>query len=175
MQNKVPVSIVVVVAQNGVIGRDNDMPWRLSTDLKRFRALTMGKPVIMGRKTWNSLGRPLPGRSNIVISRDAAFRADGADVVGSLDEAAELANRYAIASQAGEICVIGGGEIYRLALPVADTLHVTRIMADIDGDTFFPAIDAAEWHCESAEDHPAGEKDSHPTRYIVYRRIPSAG
>ena len=171
VQNKVPVSIVVAVAGNGVIGRENDMPWRLSTDLKRFKALTLGKPIIMGRKTWSSLGRPLPGRPNIVISRDVEFQAEGADVVRSLDEAIEIANRYALASGADEICVIGGGEIYRLALSMADTVHLTHVLADVDGDTLFPSLDAALWRSESSEDFPSGEKDSHATRYVVYKRI----
>lgn len=162
------ISLVVAIAENGVIGREGGLPWRLSTDMKRFKALTMGKPIIMGRKTWESFPRrPLPGRRNIVITRDAAYRAEGAEVTGSLDEALALAGA---GGEAGEICVIGGGEIYRQALPIADRLHVTHVKAGIDGDTFFPEIDPKTWIAVSAEDVPAGEKDVYATRYVVYER-----
>src|SRR5690606_3049963 len=111
------------------------MPWRLSTDLRRFKATTMGKPVVMGRKTWESFPRrPLPGRHNIIVTRNPAYAADGASVVPSLDAA------LARAEAAGEVCIIGGGEIYALAMPLADRLDVTHILGEIDGDTFFPAI-----------------------------------
>ena len=114
------VSIIVAAAENGVIGRDNDMPWRLSTDLKRFKALTLGKPVIMGRRTWDSIGRPLPGRPNIVVSRNNGFQVEGASTVGSLDEAIALGQRQAADMGAGEVCIIGGGNIYAQAFPLAD-------------------------------------------------------
>jgi dihydrofolate reductase len=153
------IRFVVAVAENGVIGRDGAMPWRLSTDMKRFKATTTGKPVVMGRKTWESLPkRPLPGRLNIVVTRDAAYAAEGACVAASFDEALALA------------CVIGGGEIYAAALPLADSLDVTHILAEIDGDTRFPAIDPALWQEISSEEFPAGDKDSHATRHAVYRR-----
>ncbi len=164
------VSMVLAASENNVIGRDNDMPWRLSTDLKRFKALTLGKPVIMGRRTWQSLGRPLPGRANIVITRDADFQAEGAEVVGSLDDAITLAGARAKETGMDEICVIGGGEIYRQAMPFADRLHLTRVLAFIEGDTYFPELDPQEWQLLSSEDVPVGEKDSHPTRYMVYER-----
>lgn len=166
------VAIYVAIAKNGVIGRDGGLPWRLSTDLKRFKAGTMGKPIVMGRKTWESFPkRPLPGRQNIVITRDADYRAEGADVVHSLDDALALARvRGRCAPGADEICIVGGGEIYNQALPVADTLHVTHVMAEPDGDTRFPPIDPAAWEQVSAEEIPAGEKDSHATVYAVYQR-----
>ncbi len=164
------VSIVVAVAENGVIGRDGDMPWKLSTDLKRFKALTLGKPVIMGRKTWASIGRPLPGRANIVITRDKGFQAEGAHVVGSLEEALSLGQKLASETGADEICIMGGGTIYAQALPMVDHVHLTRVLATIDGDTFFPDLDAHQWQLVSAEDIPQGEKDSHATRYMVYKR-----
>lgn len=164
------LSIVVAAAQNGVIGLDNAMPWRLSTDLKRFKALTLGRPVIMGRKTWDSIGRPLPGRKNIVITRDMSFSPEGADVAHSLDEAIRLASEDSRGSGVHEICVIGGGEIYAQALSTADTLHITRVLADITGDTRFPDIDPDQWKLVSSEDFPAGERDSHPTRYQIYQR-----
>jgi dihydrofolate reductase len=166
------IAIYVAIAANGVIGRDGGLPWRLSTDLKRFKATTMGKPVITGRKTWESFPkRPLPGRPNIVISRDATYQAEGADVVTGLDEALDLA-RTKLEALPGldEVCVIGGGEIYRQALPLADRLHVTHVLTEVDGDTRFPAIEPAVWEVVGSEDFPAGEKDSHPTRYTVYKR-----
>lgn len=170
------ISIHVAIAENGVIGRENGLPWRLSTDLKRFKAETMGKPVIVGRKTWESFPkRPLPGRMNIVITRDPAYRAEGAEVVRSLEDALTLARlRARCEPGADEVCVIGGGEIYRQALTFADRLHVTHVLAWVDGDTTFPPIDPAVWLEVSSEDVPAGEKDSHATRHVVYRRRPEA-
>lgn len=169
-KHKAVISIVVAASENNVIGRDNDMPWKLSTDLKRFKALTLGKPVIMGRKTWESIGRPLPGRPNLVVTRDAAFKADGATILGSLDAAIQLGCKLALELNVDEACIIGGGRIYEQALPLADRLHLTRVLATIDGDTFFPEIDSTIWKEISSEEVPAGEKDSHPTRYIRYDR-----
>ncbi|MFN3766238.1 MAG: dihydrofolate reductase [Aliihoeflea sp.] len=163
----IPVSLVVAIAANGVIGRDGDLPWRLSTDLKRFKTLTLGKPIVMGRKTWESFPkRPLPGRTNIVITRRDDFSDEGAVVAHSLDEALAIAGREAPA----EICVIGGGEIFDQAMDRADILHVTHVLAEVEGDTFFPSISADLWvqtHCEQV---PAGERDSHATEYAVYSR-----
>lgn len=166
------VSIHVAIAENGVIGREGGLPWRLSTDLKRFKADTLGKPVVMGRKTWESFPkRPLPERLNIVVTRDPSYRAEGAEVVASLEDALALARvRGRCMAGADEICVIGGGQIYAQALPLADKLHVTHVLASIDGDTSFPSIDPATWRVVSSEDIPAGEKDSHPTRHVVYER-----
>jgi dihydrofolate reductase len=165
------VAILAAVAENGVIGRDNGLPWKLSSDLKRFKAATIGKPVVMGRKTFQSIGRPLPGRTNIVVTRDRSFRADGVETVASLDEALALARvRARCMAGADEICIIGGGEIYRQAIGMADRLYVTHVLASPDGDTRFPPIDPAIWTKVSAEDHPAGEKDSHATRFCVYAR-----
>ncbi|MGN7878221.1 dihydrofolate reductase [Hyphomicrobiales bacterium] len=168
------ISIVVAVAANGVIGRDGDLPWRLSTDLKRFKALTIGKPVIMGRKTWASLNRPLPGRANIVITRNTDFVAEGADVVPSLDAAIAVANREAQAAGVDEICVIGGGEIYRQSIGMADILHVTEVQADVDGDTRFPDIDAQVFEKVFEEDLPQGEKDSHAMHFVTWKRRATA-
>lgn len=166
------VVIHVAIAENGVIGRDNGLPWRLSTDMKRFKALTMGKPVVMGRKTWESFPkRPLPGRLNIVMTRDPSYRSEGAEVVRSLDDALALARvRGRCTEGANEICIIGGGEVYAQALPKADRLYVTHVQAAFDGDTRFPPIDAATWKAVRSEDVPTGEKDSHPTRHVVYER-----
>lgn len=164
------VTLIAAVAENGVIGRDGTMPWRLSTDLKRFKATTMGKPVLMGRKTWESFPkRPLPGRRNIVVTRDPAYRAEGAEIAGSLDEALKLAR----GEGAEEVGVIGGGEIYAQAMPLADRLDITRVLAEIEGDTRFPAIDPRIWTVVSEEAFPAGEKDSHATRHVIFERARS--
>ncbi len=164
------ISCVVAVSKNGVIGRDNGMPWRLSTDLQRFKKLTLGKPVVMGRKTWQSLGRPLPNRTNIVITRDGEYQAEGAVVVPSIDEALIAGEKAALASGVDEICIIGGAQIYRQAMDKATHLHVTHIDAEIDGDAFFAELDPAVWKIVSEEFVPAGEKDNYPTRYVVYQR-----
>ena len=165
------LAIYVAIAENGVIGRDGGLPWRLSTDLKRFKADTMGKPIIMGRKTYEGIGRPLPGRLNIVVTRDKAWRAEGVETANSLEAAIHLATvRGRCMSGVDEICVIGGGEIYAQALPLADRLHVTHVLASVDGDAHFPDIDPDLWRLVSSQDIPAGEKDSHATRYTVYER-----
>lgn len=166
------VTIYAAVAENGVIGRKGGLPWRLSSDMKRFKAGTMGNPIVMGRKTWESFPkRPLPGRLNIVISRDPAYRAEGAEVVTSLKDAVTLATaKGRCMAGAEEICIVGGGEIYRQAIGLADRLKLTHVLADIDGDTLFPVVDPAVWAEVSAEALPAGEKDSHATRYTVYER-----
>lgn len=161
------LTLVVGIAENGVIGRDGGLPWRLSTDLKRFKETTMRKPVIMGRKTWESIPkRPLPGRDNIVITRDALFEAEGAIVVSSIEDALTAAK----ATGAAEASIIGGGQIYVQSFDKADRLDVTHVLAEIDGDTHFPPIDPNVWRIVSSEDFPEGEKDSHPTRYVVYER-----
>lgn len=163
------LSFVVAVAKNGVIGRAGGLPWRLSTDMKRFKAITMGKPIVMGRKTWESLGRALPGRLNIVVTRDPDYSAEGAKTAASLDEAIAIAKEGA-ETGCEEICIIGGGDIFREAMPKADRLYVTHIEAEIDGDTFLPEIDEDIWQPISSETVPRGEKDIYPTRYVVYQR-----
>lgn len=168
------IVLVVAVAKNGVIGRDGDLPWRLPSDLKRFKQLTLGKPVLMGRKTWDSIGRPLPGRPNIVITRDAAFRAAGAEVVSSLDAGLASARREAEGLGVDEICIIGGGQIYAQVFDRADILHVTHVEADVDGDTRFPAIDPAVFEKIVEEPIPQGEKDSHAMRFVTWRRKTAA-
>lgn len=161
------VTFVVAIAENGVIGRDGGMPWRLSTDLQRFKATTMGKPIVMGRKTWESFPRrPLPGRRNIVITRDPGFQAEGAEVFHSLGDALAAAG-----ADGGEVCVIGGGQIYAQSLPMADRLDVTHVLGSLEGDTKFPNIDPGQWRVVSSADIPAGDKDSHATRHVVYERI----
>ncbi|MEW9804950.1 dihydrofolate reductase [Mesorhizobium marinum] len=166
------IAIYVAIADNGVIGREGGLPWRLSTDLKRFKAQTMGKPIVMGRKTWESFPRrPLPGRLNIVVTRDRTYQAEGAEAAGSLQDAITLATvRSRCVPGVDEICVIGGGQIYAQALPLADRLCITHVHANIDGDTVFPPVDPEIWRRVSTEDYPAGEKDSHATSYAVYER-----
>lgn len=166
----VEVQIVVAVAENGVIGREGGMPWRLSTDLKRFKAITMGRPVIMGRKTFRSIGKALPGRTNIVVTRDDTFSAHGIQVANSVEEALSLGQSIARSDGADAVCVIGGGEIYRQAFDLADRIFLTHVEGAPDGDTRFPALDPAQWHTEYEEKVPAGPKDSVATRYAVYRR-----
>ncbi len=149
------ISFVVAVAQNGVIGREGGLPWHISSDLKRFKEITMGKPVVMGRKTWESLPRkPLPGRHNIIITKQKGYVAEGAGVAAS-PEAALL-----MVPDAPEVAVIGGGEIYSLFWPMVDRLYLTEVDLAVEGDTFFPAVDPAEWREVSREVYPKGERDS---------------
>ena len=158
------VSILVATDERGGIGRDGGLPWHLPNDLKRFKALTMGKPIVMGRKTWESIGRPLPGRFNIVVTRQPGYTAPGATVVGSLDAA------ISVAGDVGEICVIGGAEVYRLALPRTGLIHLTRIHATVPADTYFPELEAARWREVAREDHPADEKHAYAYSFIELRR-----
>ena len=166
------ISFVVAMTENNVIGRDGGLPWRLSSDLKRFKALTIGKPVVMGRICYESIGRPLPGRPNIVITRSMDFKPQGVIVVHSLEDAMDVAIAEAEKLGVDEVCVIGGGVVYREAMELATILHVTHIEATIDGDTFFPEIDPAIWEAGEAEEIPAGEKDDFSTRFVTYRRKP---
>lgn len=144
------LTIVAAVAKNRVIGAGNALPWRLPEDLRRFKALTLGHPIVMGRKTWDSLGRPLPGRTHIVVSRDARLRAAGAERACSLDEAIA---RATTAPGSEEIFIIGGAEIYRQALPLAQRMQITEIDRDFDGDVFFPPFDPREWIEKGRERH----------------------
>ena len=166
----ISVVLVVAAARNGTIGRDGGLPWRLSSDLKRFKANTIGRPVIMGRKTFQSIGKPLPGRDNIVVTRDKGFSADGVSAVPDIGAALALARSKAKEAGVSEICVIGGGEIYRQTFGSADRLVVTFVEDEIEGDTKFPEIDSRVWREVFSENHPAGEKDSHATRHVVFER-----
>lgn len=165
------LALIVAVAENGVIGMGNQLPWRLSTDLKRFRAVTWGKPVIMGRKTFQSIGVPLPGRTNIVLTRDASFRPDGVSVVADIDEAIAVGEKAAIASSTSEIIVAGGAEIYRQTLDLADRLYITTVHACPEGDSHFPVFDESEWKTILTDRLRASERDSFPTTYRVLDRI----
>ncbi|MEP0941814.1 MAG: dihydrofolate reductase [Rhizobiaceae bacterium] len=164
------ISIVVAVAENDVIGFDGDMPWQLSTDLKRFKALTIGKPMIMGRKTFAAIGSALPGRTSIVVTRDTNWQAEGVVPVHSLETAVSLAQEVAKSSGVDEVCIVGGGNIYLQSIDLADVIHLTRVHATPAGDTVFPSIDPAIWLEVNREEVPAGEKDTAETTYIVYER-----
>lgn len=161
----------VARARNGVIGRGNDLPWRLSTDLKRFKALTMGKPVIMGRKTWDSLPiKPLPGRTNIVLTRDASLEAAQAVVMDDFADAVALAKEQAAEDGVGEVCVIGGHALFALALPKARRIYLTEVEAEVEGDVLFPAFDETGWREVRRDTAPAGEKDDYPVVFRVLER-----
>jgi dihydrofolate reductase len=165
------IVFVVAVAENGVIGANGAIPWRLKSDMQRFKALTIGKPVVMGRKTFLSLRRPLPGRTNIVITRDATYRAAGAVVTTSSVDARAIARGDALRRSVAEIAVIGGAEIYRQWIECADRLEVTEVHARPDGDTTFE-IDKAQWEEVARVRHPAGPDDSADFSYVTYRRRP---
>ena len=160
-------SLVVAMARNRVIGRDNQLPWKLPKDLAYFKRVTMGNPVVMGRRTWQSIGRPLPGRGNIVVTRNAAFDAPGAKVVTSLDAA------WKAAGTVGEVCVIGGTSLFAEALPIADRIHLTEVDAVVEGDTFFPDFDRNQWIGNEVERHAADDRHAYPFRIVVLeRRVP---
>ncbi|WP_142416502.1 dihydrofolate reductase [Bartonella massiliensis] len=166
----ISICLIAAVAENGVIGHEGTMPWHLSTDLQRFKALTLGKPIIMGRKTWDSIGRPLLGRTNIVITRDRTFSAEGAVVVHSLSQACSLAKSVAAQNDVEEIFIIGGGEIFQQGFSLADKIFLTKVLASIEGDSFFPVFDKEKWTIVQTQDIPKGDKDSHPTHFVVYER-----
>lgn len=158
-------------ARNGVIGRDGRLPWRLKSDLAIFRAVTMGKPVIMGRKTWESLPKkPLPGRTNIVLSRDGSFEAKGAVVCEDFSEAVQIAREQAEEDGQGEVCVIGGASLFELALARAGRLYLTEVDAEVDGDVRLPPVDERRWREVRAERHPASDADEHPFTFRVLER-----
>ncbi len=154
------------MARNRVIGRDNRLPWRLPADLAYFKQVTMGHPVIMGRRTWESIGRPLPGRQNIVVSRNPGYSAPGATVVGSLDDA------WRAAGDVDEACVIGGTSLFAEALPLADRIHLTEVDAEIEGDTYFPAFDRSQWVEREVARQARDDRHAYPFRIVVLERRP---
>ena len=158
------ITLIVAVADNGVIGRDNTLPWHLPEDLKRFKRLTLGKPIVMGRKTFESIGKPLPGRHNIVVTRDANYRREGATVVHDADAALQAAG------PAPEIMVIGGAELFRALLPRARRLHLTRVHGNIEGDVKWPALDDREWTVVERESHSADERHAWPMTFEVWEK-----
>jgi dihydrofolate reductase len=157
-------SLVVAMDRNRVIGRDNRLPWRLPADLAYFKRVTLGHPVIMGRRTWESIGKPLPGRKNIVVSRNPDYEAPGATVVGSLDEA------WKAAEGASEASVIGGTSLFSEALAKADRIHLTEVDAEVTGDTWFPEFDRSRWSEREVERHARDERHEHPFRIVVLER-----
>lgn len=167
---KRPIVVIAAVADNNVIGDDNRLIWRLRTDLQRFRSLTMGRPVLMGRKTFLSIGKPLPGREIIVLTRDAGFAADGVRVAHSLDEALATGQQVAAEKGADSIVVAGGAEIYRLALPFADRLELTLVHAKPAGDALFPDWERSAFDAGANEHHPADAENEHPYTFVTYRR-----
>lgn len=163
------LSIIAAVSDNNVIGRDNALPWRLSADLKRFKALTMGHHMIVGRKTFDSIGGKLPGRTLVVVTRDPSFGADGALVARSVDKAIELAHAD------DEIFIGGGATIYDETIHIAGRMYLTRVHADVEGDTFFPDFDdVTEWKLVDSEHYEADEKNEYPYSFLTYERVGSA-
>jgi dihydrofolate reductase len=158
------VSLIVAMAQNGVIGRSNALPWRLPQDLKRFRAFTLGKPVLMGRRTYESIGRPLQDRANLVLTRDRLWRASGVIAVHSLEEALREAG------PAEELVAIGGAAVYQLVLPVARRIYLTHVHADVPGDTFFPDFDPTQWADVECITHPADDQHAYPVTFVTLVR-----
>lgn len=157
------------MARNRVIGQGGGMPWRISADLRYFKALTMGKPMIMGRKTFESIGRALPGRANIVVTRRAGFTADGIIVAGDFESARREAERIASTDGVHEIMVVGGGEIYAGALPIADRIYMTEVDIDAEGDVFFPPLDRPHWHEAARTAHPPTD-DAPGFSFVVLER-----
>ncbi len=166
-----PLVIVAAVARNGVIGGNNRLLWKLRSDMHHFRAITMGKPMIMGRRTWDSIGRPLPGRETIVVTRDPAFAAPGAHVVQDPKSAIALGQTLAEGLKSPEIVVAGGGELYALLLERCSALHITQVDLAPDGDAFFPAIDPAHWREAGRETHDPGPGDEAGFSFVDYVRV----
>jgi len=170
----VDIVLLAAVAQNGVIGRDNTLPWRLKSDMQHFRNVTMGKPVVMGRKTYQSIGKPLPGRTTIVVSRDAEFAAPGVVVARSLAAALDAARGDALRRGASAIIVAGGGDIYKQAMPLATQLTITEVDKSVDGDARFPAIDPQSWREISRSAHKPSADDECPFAFVAYQRVNAA-
>jgi dihydrofolate reductase len=167
----IEIVLIAAIADNGVIGAQGAIPWRQKSDMQRFKAMTIGRPIVMGRKTFISFPRrPLPGRTNIIITRDPGFRANGAIVATSLADALVIARGDALRRSAAEIAVIGGSEIYAQAMPFADRLEITEVHARPDGDTIFPAIERRIWTEVARENHPAGPDDHAAFSYVSWRR-----
>ncbi|MGI8782808.1 MAG: dihydrofolate reductase [Acidobacteriota bacterium] len=160
------LSLIVAMSANGVIGRNGGLPWKLSTDLKRFKQRTMGHHLVMGRKTFEAIGRPLPGRTTVVISRQQGYAPEGVLIARSLEEA------LAMTGQDTEVFVAGGGQIYALALERANRMYLTRVHAEIDGDTYFPKYDESQWKLVEREDHPADAANEYPFSFLTFTKMP---
>ena len=166
----VPLAMIAAVGENGIIGSDGAIPWRLPTDFAHFKRTTMGKPLIMGRKTFESIGKPLPGRTNIVVTRRSGYHPEGVLVAHSLAEALDRAQAIAVADGVDEIMIGGGGEIYREAMPLAERLYVTHVVASPSGDARFPLIDPKQWEVEAGPELLRTARDSADFTVKVYRR-----
>jgi dihydrofolate reductase len=165
------LAVIVAAAENAVIGRNNALPWHLPEDLRYFKKVTMGKPIVMGRKTFESIGRPLPGRANIVITRNPGFQAEGVRVVASLEEALQLAENIAVIDGAQELVVIGGAEIYKAAIPRADRLYITEVHASVEGDACLPPIEWSDWQEVGRERYPAQHPNPYDYSFVVYEHL----
>jgi dihydrofolate reductase len=170
MKDGVKIVLVAAMGENGVIGRDGQMPWHLKSDLRHFRALTLDKPIIMGRKTFESIGKALDRRTNIVITRNPDFHAEGVETAPNLKAALNLARKDAKRRGVGEIMVIGGGDIFAEAMPLADRLEITHVHASPEGDVTFPAIDPGVWRAEKREEREAGQGDDAGFACATYLR-----
>ena len=164
------IALIVAASQNNVIGRNNQLPWHLPGDLQYFKTMTLGKPVIMGRKTFESIGKPLPGRDNIVISRQTNYTADGIKVVSSLEQAIALGQSINLINGIEEVMVIGGAQIYEKSLDLADRVYLTRVHRKVEGDAYFPALDSQLWHEIAREDIAAKEPNPFDFSYLVLER-----
>ena len=167
----IKLSVIVAVAENRVVGKDNALPWHLSEDLQYFKRATLGKPIVMGRKTFESIGRPLPGRTNIVISGNPNYFAEGIKVVSSVERALQLAQDIALVDGSRELMVIGGAAIYAAAIPVADRLYVTEVHAKVEGDAYLPKIEWSNWVESSRERHRAIAPNPYDYSFVVYDRV----
>tara|TARA_R110000772_G_scaffold216990_1_gene327412 strand:+ start:118 stop:633 length:516 start_codon:yes stop_codon:yes gene_type:complete len=171
MEAAIKLSLIVAMAQNRVIGINNNLPWHLSEDLKYFKRVTMGKAIIMGRKTYESIGKPLPGRTNIVVTRNQDYTADGVKVVHSLDEAIQLSENIALIDGSEEAMLIGGAELYQQALSKAHRLYLTEVHAEVQGDAYFPDFDRNEWQETGREDFHAVDPNPYDYSFIVLERV----
>lgn len=165
------LALICAMAENRVIGRNNSLPWHLSEDLKYFKRTTMGSSIIMGRKTWESIGRALPGRTNIVVSTNPDYQAEGARVVASLQEAIKLAESIAIIDGSEEAFIIGGAGLYQSALPLADRFHLTRVHAEVEGDTTLAEFDESQWQEIQREEFASSETNPYPYSICLLERI----
>ena len=164
-------ALIVAMSENRTIGINNKLPWYLPNDLKYFKQVTMGKPIIMGRKTFDSIGKPLPGRTNIVITRDPDYQADGVQVVNGIEQALSVAEDISLINGHEEVMVIGGAEIYGITLPKADRLYITHVDATVEGDAFFPEVDWSHWQEQASEAFAAEGPNPYDYRFVVYDRI----
>lgn len=169
-QTPIQLAMIVAMASNGVIGRDNQLPWYLPNDLKYFKATTMGKPIIMGRKTFESIGKPLPGRTNIVVTRNPGWRAEGVKVVAEPQAAVELARQVALIDGVPEVMVIGGAQLYTALLPMADRLYCTLVHAEVEGDARFPDLDASQWQEVGRQDFQAEGPNPYAYSFVILQR-----